>query len=245
MRAAGRLGLVGAVLLALSAPVRAGERETALALIDGAIKAHGGEQALSRAQTMIRNVSGNLSVGGEVSFTGETILSLPGRAKQTVNLDKAGQVIIVLNGDRGWSTAGGMVGEMGKDALENLREEVYVEWLATLVPLKKTGFELVPVSDKTVDGRAAAGIKAASKGHGDARLYFDKGSGLLVQVERESKEAGIPALKEYVFGGHKDFDGVKLPTKRTELLKGTKIAEVTSATYKFPTKVEDSTFGRP
>jgi hypothetical protein len=241
-----RLWLMGPVLLVVPTGLtRAGDREAALAVINAAIKAHGGDQALARAQTMVRNVTGKLSGGGEVAFTAETTLSLPGRARQTLSLDKAGQIVVVLNGDRGWSTAGGIVGEMGKDALENLQEEIYIEWLATVLPLRKDSFDLTALGDKTVDGQAAAGIKVASKGHGDARLYFDKASGLLVQAERQSKEAGIPELKEYIFGGHKDFDGVKLPTKRVERLKGTKIVEITSATYKFATKVDDATFGRP
>ena len=245
MRFVQSFALLTLALPGLVGQVRADDRAKALTMLDGAIRAHGGEQALTRAQTVVLNVTGKLSLGGEVPFTGETTFSLPGRARQILNLNKNGQVVMVLNGDRGWSTAGGMVGELGKDGLEKLREEVYVEWLATLVPLKKEGFELTLVPDKTVEGKPAAGIKVAHKGHGDVRLYFDKATGLLVQIERQSKEAGIPIPKEYVFGGYKDFDGVKLPTTRIERLEGKKIAEVTSTTYKFPTKVEDSTFGRP
>ena len=245
MRIVRRLGLVGAVLLGLTGFVRAGDRETALALIEQAIKAHGGDQALTKAQTVARTVAGTLSLGGDVSFTGESTLSLPGRAKQTVQLDKGGQVIIVLNGDRGWRSAGGAVNEMTKEGLDELREEVYIEWLLTLVPLKKDGFDLTPLADKMVDGKPAAGLKVASRGHFEARLYFDKASNLLVKVERQSREPGFEVNKEYLFGGHKDFDGVKLPTTRMELFNGKKFVGVTSTTYRFLGKVDDAAFARP
>jgi len=243
MHTAGRLGLAGAMLLGLVASARAGERETAL--IDQAIKAHGGAAALTKAQTVVRTGSGTLFVGAEAAFTDEATFALPGRAKLILKSDAFGQVIIVLNGDRGWRSAGGMVNEVPKEGLDEIREEAYVDWLTTLVPLRKDGFDLAPAADKTVDGKPAAGVKVASKGHGDVRLYFDKASGLLVQIERQSKEAGIAATKEYVFGGHKDFDGVKLPTKRTELLNGKKFVELTATSYKFPSKLDDATFGKP
>ena len=106
------------------------------------------------------------------------------------------------------------------------------------------GFDLAPLPDKMVDGKPAAGVKVASKGHMEAKLYFDKTTGLLVKVERQSNEAGIATTKEYVFGSHKDFDGVKLATKRTESLGGKKFAEVTVA-FRFPGKVDDALFGKP
>ena len=51
--------------------------------------------------------------------------------------------------------------------------------------------------------------------------------------------------KEYIFGGHKDFDGVKLATKRMELFNGKKFVELTSASYPFLGKVDDAVFARP
>ena len=234
-------------MLGLTGFVHAGDRETALALIDQAIKAQGGEAALTKVHTAVRTVSGVGSFGsGDVNFSDEVTFSLPGRMKQVLKLDKAGQVITVVNGDRGWRSAGGAVLELAKEGLDELRESVYFEeWLTTLVPLKKDGFDLAPVADKPVEGKLAAGIKVSSKGRGDARLYFDKTSGLLVKFERQTKDAGFVVNKEYFYGGYKDFDGVKLPTKRTELINGKKFIELNSATYRFPGKVDDATFGRP
>ena len=85
----------------------------------------------------------------------------------------------------------------------------------------------------------------ASKGHVEVRLYFDKASGLLVKIERLSKEAGVSLNKEYIYSAHKDFDGVKLPTKEVDLINGRKFSELTSMTYKLQTKIDDATFAKP
>src|SRR5262249_25113206 len=129
--------------------------------------------------------------------------------------------------------------------LEELREEAYVQWLATLVPLKKDPFELAPVPEIKVDGKPAGGVKVSSKGHGDVKLYFDKASGLLVKIERPAREAGLQVDKEYVYSDHKTFDGVKLPTRSVELLNGKKFTQLSSAAYKFLDKPDASAFDKP
>src|SRR5262249_26674988 len=140
MRTAVHLGLIGVAVLA-PAGVRAGERETALVV--RAIEAHGGETPLTKVQTAVRNGAGTLKFGeADVGFADEITFGLPGRIRQTVKLEKGGQVILVLNGDKAWRSAGGMVTELGKEALEPLQEEVYVEWVTRLWPLRKDTFTL-------------------------------------------------------------------------------------------------------
>src|SRR6202011_4293737 len=102
-----------------------------------------------------------------------------------------------------------------------------------------------PLPEAKVNGQPAAGVKVASKGHADAKLYFDAATHLLVKIERTTREAGLSLDKEYLFGDHKDFDGVKLPTRLTETLEGKKASELTSASYKFPSKPDDAAFSKP
>ena len=51
--------------------------------------------------------------------------------------------------------------------------------------------------------------------------------------------------KEYLYSDHKEFDGVKLPTKEVDLINGRKFSELTSMTYKLPKKIDDATFAKP
>lgn len=238
------------LLLALTAgPAAAADRDAALAVLDRAIKAHGGADALKRAQTAVRTGTGTLAPAGkDLPFTEETVWQLPGRFRMTLDVgggpDRS-RIVVAVGPDKGWQSTGGTVADLGRERLEELREEAYVLWLTTLTPLRQDGFELTPLPEARAGGRALAGVRAASKGHADVQLYFDKESGLLVKVERRAREAGLAVEKEYLYGSPKDFDGVKLPTRVTELHNGSRFADLTNVSYKFLRTVNDATFARP
>jgi hypothetical protein len=239
--------LVWGVVLAVAPNVFAGDQEDALAIVEQAIKAHGGADGLNKAQTVVRTGSGTMmGLDKAVPFTDEITWSLPDKVRMAVELDKKDRVLIVVNGDKGWQSAGGASAELGADRVREFRDENYVQWLATLTPLKKDEFKLEPVPEIKVNGEPAVGIKATSKAAPNGiKLYFDKKTNLLVKIERRARLAGVAVDKEYVFSEHKEFDGVKLATKQVELLNGHKASELTSATYKFPKKIDDATFAKP
>ncbi|HZT80500.1 MAG TPA: hypothetical protein VFA26_09765, partial [Gemmataceae bacterium] len=79
--------LLAAVCLALPAPAPAADRDKALAVIDQAIKAHGGAGALAKTQVVVRSGRGTMHVGGqEVPFADEFSASLPGRLRLVVEV---------------------------------------------------------------------------------------------------------------------------------------------------------------
>jgi hypothetical protein len=240
----------GVVLLAVTcliAPdnVRAADRDKALAVVEQAIKAHGGAKALTKAQMRSRTAQGILALAGNTPFTAEEIVSLPHRSRSELVVGRNRQVL-VLNGDKGWVLpAGGAVQEMTKELLAESREESYVWWLMTLVPLQKKEFELKPLADAKVNDRAAAVVKVSSKGHPDATLFFDKKTGLLVKISRRVTRAGLPIDKEYFYADHKDFDGAKLPVKELRTINGKKEVEVRFTACKLLSKIDDTTFGKP
>jgi zinc protease len=237
--------ICGAVTLA--APnAFAGDREDAVAIVDEAIKAHGGADALTKAQTLVRAGVGTLTLfNDKIPFTDEVSWSLPDRWRVSINLEKRGVQSIILNGDKGWQSAGGPAMELGAERLREISNEVYVLWLATLTPLKKDGVQLSPVPDIKVNGEAAVGVKATSKGRPDVKLYFDKKTHLLVKIERRVSEAGVQLNKEDFYSDYKDFDGVQLPTKLMFQISGRKFSELTNATYKLPKKIDDALFTKP
>ena len=91
-------------------------------------------------------------------------------------------MILVLNGDKGWIQAGGATRELTKQDLKERREELYVWRLMNLTPLLNEEFKLTRLADAKVGGREAAVVKVEHKDYPDARLYFDKKSGLLVKL---------------------------------------------------------------
>jgi hypothetical protein len=237
------------VLVIVPSAGRADEPADAQAILDRALKAHGGAEAFARTRQLIRTVSGSMSfLGKDLPFTAEETMDLPGRFRAAYELSVGGQkypLTLVIDGNRGWRATGGMVLDLAAEELQELKEEIYVWWLATLAPLKDKSFALAPVPDAQVEGKPAAGVKVTRLGHEDVRLFFDKGSGLLVKIERRGKEMGAIVAKEYLFAGHKNFDGLLLPTKYVNVTNGKKIAEVSSISYRLPNRFEDGTFSRP
>ncbi len=241
-----------AVLLLLApGPAPASERDDALAVIAEAVKAHGGADALAKAQKMTRTSNGVLTTGGkETPFTDELVLDLPDRFRLTLEVGPAGtlrpKIIVVVTRDKGWQQTGGMTTEMGAERLAEQRAEAYVLWLTTLVPLQKDdAFTLAPQPDDKVLGRPAQVIKVGRKDQPDVRLFFDKASHLLVKVQRKAREGGLEFEQEFFFADHKDFDGVKLPTAVVEARSGRKFNELSDVKYKSLGSADESKFGKP
>jgi hypothetical protein len=246
MRGVVKLALASGLLLGAVRPAPADDPR---AVLERALKAHGGAEALTRSQVLARQLTGALVVmGKELPFAAEQIQHLPGQVRLSTEMVVNGQKLLtlrILNGDKGWQSSGGAVQEMTKEELHELREEAYSLWLTTLVPLQDKAFTLAATADVQVRGQPAVGIRVTRKGHGEVRLYFDKASGLLVKLERRTKEGGLDVDKEYTFFGHKSTDGVVLPTKYTEVVNGKKLLEVSSITYRLLSRVEEGTFAKP
>ncbi|HZV05042.1 MAG TPA: hypothetical protein VE999_08185 [Gemmataceae bacterium] len=237
--------IVGAAWLAASTPVQAGDRDKALEVIQKAIKAHGGADALNRAQIRSRSGEGVFCLGGETRFTTEETVHLPDRCRVVAEPQRA-RIILVLNGNQGWNQPGGMTQELSKEELKLRKEELYVWWLMNLTPLLKDEFQLKPLPGAKVNGQDASVVQVSHKDFPDVRLFFDNKSGLLVKSARQAKEAGVSVTKEYYYSDHKEFDGIKMPTKEITVLNGsTKFSEVKFNNYKVMSRVEDKLFERP
>jgi hypothetical protein len=237
--------LVLAALLVPATLLRADDRADALAIVDDAIKAHGGADALAKAQAFTRKGTGSVKpFDKEMPLTEELTVSLPDRMRLSSEIDKTARIVIVLNGDKAWQSTGGPASEIAALRLKEVTDEASVLWLATLTPLKKDSFTLKPLPEKKVNDKPAIGISVSAKGRPDVKMYFDKGSHLLVKIEREAQQGGVKVDKEYLYDDYKDVDGVKLPGRLTESVNGKKFSEVTAASYKLH-KPDDATFGKP
>jgi hypothetical protein len=242
-----RFGVIvaAAAWLAASASVQADDRDKALEVIEKAIKAHGGADGLNKAQVRSRTGEGVFSLGGETRFTTEETVSFPDRCRVVLEPQRA-RIILVLNGNQGWNQPGGMTQELSKEELKLRKEELYVWWLMNLTPLLKDEFQLKPLAGAKVNGEAASVVQVSHKDFPDARLFFDNKSGLLVKIARRATEAGVSVTKEYYYGDHKEFDGVRMPTKEMIVLNGnTKYSEVKFNNYKVLSRVEDKLFEKP
>lgn len=243
---------LGVLLAAVTGPARADN--TAQAIVDQAIKAHGGKEKLAKTAFFVRTVKGKIEGAGKpVEFAGTALFHLPDQARWTLELQGAQKWLMTLaiNGDKGWRLGGGEAKEMSKQEWQEQHERAYAGWLTTLLPLKEKEFTLavIPKAKKDkedmVGDEAVVGITASRKGYPDVKLYFSKKSGLLLKTERRGKEAGILFTMVYLFSGYKEFDGVMMPTSRQELANGKKVVEWTATDYKFPSKPPEGAFVKP
>ena len=236
-----------ALFVLLPAFSNAGEKEDTKGILARAIRAHGGADALAKASQCTRTDSGMQDIAGrETPFVSAVTRSLPDRVRVKVDLDKKISTTLVLDGAKGWYQEGESPAvPLPAARLKEMREETYVQWLTTLVPLTKPGFTITALPKIKIEAESAVGFKVARKGNADTKMYFLERNGLLVKVERRVSEGGAMVDKEYLYGGFREFDGATLPTREVVSINGRKYTTVSISGYKFPEKFEAGTFNRP
>lgn len=240
----------GVSVVLLAWPVvfaQADPKADALAILQPAVQAHGGQDALAKAATYLRLADGKLHQGDAKSaFSDAVIARLPDRMRVVIDLERGVKVVHVLDGKTGWKAGAAGAIDLAADAVAELREEAYVQWIATLAPLLGDGFTLRPAAgEEERDGKKCLGVVVASAGHADATLWFDKATKLLVAIDKEATQGGQKLRKRYVFGDHKDFATAKLPTRLVELVNDKVVTEVTVKEYRLVDRVEEASFRKP
>jgi hypothetical protein len=237
------------VAVGLLVPNRHAIAADARDVIEQAIRASGGEYRMLRTQAMTRTAKGSVVfIDKENSFTTQLTVAFPDRLRDRIEIDGPKQRLIllrVLNRDKGWTTGTGVTVEMNKQELEELREELYAQWVATVVPLKDKEFTLTLLPESTVDSQPTAVVQVARPGHADIKLYFDKRSYWLAKMERQGREAGMSLHKEYLFSEPREWAGVRMPMKEVEFNNGKRAVELLIKSYEFLDRVADSTFAKP
>jgi hypothetical protein len=219
--------------------------EKAVAVIEAAINAHGGADALARARVGERKVKGKQLAGGELPFTAETTYELPNRYRDSVTLEIGEQKnhrLVIVNGDKGWIQLEGETVEMPPEQVKDIKDELYVWNASTLVPLKESGVVLALQKEEMVKGKPATVVRAVRSGHPNLMLYFDKASGLLVKIRRRASDN---AVKETYYSDHQDVNGVKVAGHEREDQKGTWQNEWTLESIRFPASINAAMFARP
>jgi hypothetical protein len=240
------LALVGCGVLWLAGPVRGEDTADAKAIVDKAIKAHGGEEKLSKFKGETWTGRGTYyGMGDGLPFTGHFAVQWPDRFRMEIE----GAFIVVVDGDKGWTKSGnGDAKEMTKDELAFQKESLYAQQVERLLVLKEKEFTLVPLEATKVDGKPAVGVKVSHKGHDDIKLYFDRDTNLLVKCERRVKasEQGFKEVtQETFFKDWKDVDGIKVVQKVVDKRDDKPYVEEEVSDVKYLEKVEAKLFGKP
>lgn len=251
MRSTRSTGVVVCLLLFSATPASA---EDARAVLERAIRAHGGEARLERTKKgRIKSEMEGHEVlkEGPIAFkvTREEIFDLPARFRRTIDGTANGRPIrleYAVSGKDGWFHEEGRLREFTFEPLP-----LAAHWqtvLANLPLLRGKDTQLTSLPDQTKDGRALAGIRAVSPS-GASDIYFDKSTGLLARAQwdipsflagRDRERFGENSYEDY-----KDIQGVHYPMKIKAAAGNAESVIVTVSTVEFLDKIEDSVFAKP
>lgn len=246
MRCRRALSLAMVGLLALSSIARSDENPKEL--LERAYKAEGGYELMAKFKATQSKGKGIIYFPiAEVSFTSESAAQFPDKYKVSLHLEINGAKITrvqTLIGDKVMTLLNGQQEEIDDKTSKEIKEQVYVERVTSLLPLREPGFTLTSLGESKVDGKPALGLKVASKGHREVSLYFDKETALVVKVE--SKVYDPLAMKEVVqeqfYRDYVTQDGLKYPTKSLVTQDGKKFMVLEVTENKNLEKLDDSVF---
>ncbi len=215
----------------------------ATAVIEKAIAAAGGAEALTKYPVSTAKVKGVLSVSGiEADFTGDVVTQSPDKFRLELDADIAGmkiKILQVVSGDKARMTTNGMAMPLDDAAKADLRASAAMGEIATLVPLAKGKYA---VKSEGEEGEFAV-LSVTGKDIKEIKLYFDKKTGLLTKTSRKAiVEPGSTAetLEETTLSDYKDIQGVKTPLKSVVTHDGKPFLTMTALETKYSDKPADA-----
>jgi hypothetical protein len=243
---------VGFVLAVSAFAVRADDAAEARAIIENAVKAHGGQATLEKFPANTARFKGTFHGMGEgIPMSGEVCSQAAEKLRVDVEVMVMGmkiRVISIFAGDKGWNKlADQEAAAMTKDELEEGRKQAHTAWVTTLIPLKDKNYTLATLGEIKVDGRPARGVKVSRKGQRDVDLYFDKETGLLVKTEAMVKLDGSDqeVLEEIVLSDYKEVQGTQQAMKFVVKREGKLYMEGTVSEIVLSEKLDPNLFDKP
>lgn len=226
-------------------------QDEARALIERAVKAHGGAKALGRIHADKVKFKGTLVLQGHTTpFVAETTMQLPSKYKHVVETNNGSDkhtLIYVINADKLDITLDGRAVPADPMQIAEIRSGLELERAKRLLPLlEDKSYQLAVVEELKVNDRPAAGVRISGRGRKEMRLYFDKEFGLLVRAENRLEAGKDKEIRQhFFFGDFKEIGGFKRPTKVRAYREGRQIMEAELLDAKPLDKVDETEFAKP
>lgn len=244
--------VTGMLFLALHGAGRGGDPDHAKALVVKAIKAAGGEAKVAKlkggtckAKALIQEGNQQINATIDAAWQGWE------QYRFTVALDvngKAQNVVIVINGDKGWAkdVDRNRVKDAPMDELPMIKSMLAALRMPQMLPaLLDKEIKLAALGEIKIDDRAALGVSIAYKGDKQVHLFFDKETGLPAKSEIQlTDRRGMEKKFEFLYRDYKDHNGVKQPTRiATKIDRADVVMELSD--LKALGNVEPSVFAAP
>ncbi|MCI0638314.1 MAG: hypothetical protein L0Y72_25605 [Gemmataceae bacterium] len=228
-----------------------GDKNEALAIVDKAIRAAGGEAQLAKLQSVAWKAKAVIQYGLEVgNFSGAC--SLWELDKWSYDGEFESKAVRGALSPQGlWLKSGEKVQEARPEMAASLGKLLYgLRAAQILLPLQDKSLTLARAGDAKVGERPAVIVKATHEAHGEMRFYFDKETGLPAKFETRVP-LGVEKEEivfECVFSDYKEADGLKRFTKIAFTLEfsSEKLSvEATVSDMKTDAKLEEKRFAKP
>jgi len=235
------------LLVAVRAPAA---DDDAKAVIEKAIKAHGGADRLTKFQASKTKSKGNIELAGGITFTSDSAVQYPDKFKETVDLEVAGNkvtVVTVYDGKKGWTSINGETKEMDEKTLDAMKEVLHDMQIMRMAFTRDKKCEFSPLGEIKVNDQPAIGVKVSAKDHKEVNLYFDKKTGLLAKMEHQTIDqmTGKEVAEERIVTEYQEIDKVQVAKKVVFNREGKKFLEVEITDLKSLEKLGDEEFGKP
>src|SRR5579872_531804 len=214
------LAAAGALVLGLAGSVRADDAADAKAIVDKAVKAMGGEEALAKARMVSWKSKTTISFNGNDNV-GATAVVLDGvdHYRQDVTGSFNGNdfhLTVAVSGDKGVRKFGGNSAPLEGDALAEQKRTAYLTAIPVMIlPLRDKAFKLAPIAEVKVGDKPAAGLNVTAPDKKEFKIYFDKESGLPVRMIGTVRGFGNQGefMQTMDFSEYKDTGGIKKAMK--------------------------------
>ncbi len=231
---------------------QAQEGDDSRAVIDKAVRAHGGAAKLAAVKAIQMKAKGKVYSPMEFTFTLDVSSQMPDKAKAVVEatiMDMNITIVNVVNGKKGWTSIMGKTQKLDAKDIEDFHQQAHIEKVTGLFDLKDKSYKLSPLGEAKVGEKEAVGVQVTKKGFRDVNLYFDKKSHLLLKAEYRTVEpiGKQEVQQEKLFVEYKELPGgLKMPARLVLNNDGKRFIEleITEMTP-METPFEESVFAKP
>jgi hypothetical protein len=242
------LGLCSCLL----APAVQAQDADSRAIVEKALKVHGGEKLATSVKALHAKGKGVLHINNtDVDVTVEIFANLPNQTKMVANLSVGGMTINlvqVVDGDKGWVSFNGQVADLNADQLKEAKQKKYVESVTGLQVLKDPAYKLATLGESKVGDTPVVGVLVSHKDQPDVNLYFDKKTSMLLKADYRiySAEKGQEMHEEKIFLEYKEvLPGVKSAVKTLIKKDGEKHAQLELTEIESVPPHDASVFAKP
>jgi hypothetical protein len=236
--------------LLLAAPVGGVASQDAVkAVVDKARAALGGEDRLAKHRAATWKGKGTVRFMGQpLGYAGawQTQAADQSHVGLDITIEKnTVPYAKVVGGDKVWVKIGQGIQKLSKAEVEELREEAYVRWLTTMLPLRDREIKLEPLGELRVGDLDTVGLKVQRKGRRPVDLYFDKTTGVLVKCTHMVREGERELIQDTVWSAFEMQDGLRRPTRVVTTRDGNPYIDGELSEFRLLENLDASVFAMP